>query len=171
MTLRVSPTKRFLGLKHLLSKRRTVTPSPAPTPRALALRPSTSLAIPVVLHKRISSPSNRATQFPDRILKPQRPLPNPSPYQVPPFWQPTYYLPGIPFRQPPTPPQPPPLPKPGILFGNCLLHHSLRPSEATCSSTFTTFNFISTSYSKSHSTTTNAEDSCPPPTEPSPLRV
>ncbi|GAA54298.1 hypothetical protein CLF_113580 [Clonorchis sinensis] len=112
MTLRVSPPKRFLGLKHLLSKRRTVTPSPAPTPRALALRPSTSLAIPVVLHKRISSPSNRATQFPDRILKPQRPLPNPSPYQVPPFWQPTYYLPGIPFRQPPTPPQPPPLPKP-----------------------------------------------------------
>ncbi|KAG5448325.1 hypothetical protein CSKR_200724 [Clonorchis sinensis] len=129
MTLRVSPTKRFLGLKHLLSKRRTVTPSPAPTPRALALRPSTSLAIPVVLHKRISSPSNRATQFPDRILKPQRPLPNPSPYQVPPFWQPVLFAwdpfrqppattasalpkPGIPFRQLPTPPQPPPLPKP-----------------------------------------------------------
>ncbi|GAA56642.1 hypothetical protein CLF_111293, partial [Clonorchis sinensis] len=112
MTLRVSPPKRFLGLKHLLSKRRTVTPSPAPTPRAPALRPSTNLTIPVVLHKRISSPSNRATQFPDRIFKPQRPSPNPSPYQVPPFWQPTYYLPGIPFRQPPTPPQPPPLPKP-----------------------------------------------------------
>ncbi|GAA53857.1 hypothetical protein CLF_111321 [Clonorchis sinensis] len=89
MTLRVSPPNRFLGLKHLLSKPRTVTPSPAPTPRAPALRPSsTNLTTPVIPHKRICSPSNRATQFPDGIFKPQLPLPNPSPYQVPPLWQP-----------------------------------------------------------------------------------
>ncbi|GAA57333.1 hypothetical protein CLF_112543 [Clonorchis sinensis] len=113
MTLRVSPPKRFLELEHVLSKPRTVTPSPATNPRAPAPCPSsTNLTIPVTPHKRICSPSNRATQFPDRIFKPQLPLPNPSPYQVPAFWQPAYYLPGIPFRQLPTPPQPSPLPKP-----------------------------------------------------------
>ncbi|KAG5447152.1 hypothetical protein CSKR_200409 [Clonorchis sinensis] len=137
MTLRVSPLKRLLGLKHLLSEPRTVTPSPAPTPRAPAPRPSsTNLTIPVVLHKRISSPSNRATQFPDRIFKPQLPLPNPSPYKVPPLWQPAYYLPGIHSRATAYPTT------------------TSAPSEATCSSISTTFNCISTSYSK------------PPPLQP-----
>ncbi|GAA48848.1 hypothetical protein CLF_102111 [Clonorchis sinensis] len=113
MTLRVSPPKRFLGLKHLLSKLRAVTPSPAPTLRAPALRPySTNLTIPVIPHKRICNPSNRATQFPDRIFKPQLPSTYHNSYQAPPLWQPAYYLPGIPFRQLPTPPQPVPLPKP-----------------------------------------------------------
>ncbi|KER27008.1 hypothetical protein T265_05841 [Opisthorchis viverrini] len=112
MTLRVSPPKRFLGLKHLLSKPRTVTPSPVQTPRASTLRPSTNLTKPVIPHKHICSPSSRATQFPGRVSQPQLPLRNPGPYQVPPLWNPAYYVPGIPFQQLPTPSQPPPHPKP-----------------------------------------------------------
>ncbi|GAA55655.1 hypothetical protein CLF_108580 [Clonorchis sinensis] len=86
MTLRVSSPKRFLGLKHLLSKPCTITPSPEPTPQAPALHPSsTNLTIPVIPHKRICSPTKRTTQFPYNIFKPQLPLPNLSPYQAPPL--------------------------------------------------------------------------------------
>ncbi|KER19700.1 hypothetical protein T265_11592 [Opisthorchis viverrini] len=83
------------------------------TSRASSFRPSsTHLPEPILPHKIIRSPSNRATHFFDRISKPQIPLRNHSPCQVPPLKRPAYHKPGIPFRQLPTTPQPPPPPKP-----------------------------------------------------------